>query len=42
VSDAEARAELRAVAGTQLHPDVVDAVLGILDSPEVVESASRD
>ncbi len=42
LSDAEARAELRTVAGTQLHPDVVDAVLGVLDSPEVVESASRD
>ena len=42
LSDAEARAELRTVAGTQLHPDVVDAVLGVLDSPEVVESASQD
>jgi hypothetical protein len=40
LSHAEARAELRAVAGTQLHPEVVDAVLRALDSPGVVESAS--
>jgi hypothetical protein len=39
LSDAEARAELRAVAGTQLHPHVVDALLCALDSPGVVESA---
>ncbi len=40
LSDAEARAELRAVAGTQLHPHVVDALLRALDSPGVVEAAS--
>ena len=39
LSEAEARSELRAVAGTQLHPDVVDAVLRALDLPGVVESA---
>jgi diguanylate cyclase (GGDEF)-like protein len=40
MTDAEARAELRRAAGTQLHPDVVDAVLRALESPGLVESPS--
>jgi diguanylate cyclase (GGDEF)-like protein len=40
LSDAEARAELRAVAGTQLDPEAVETVLRALDAPGVVESAS--
>jgi hypothetical protein len=39
LSDAEARAELRAVAGTQLHPEAVEAVLRALDVPGIATPA---
>jgi diguanylate cyclase (GGDEF)-like protein len=39
LNDRETRDEMRRVAGTQLHPDAVDAVLRALDSPGVLESA---
>jgi polar amino acid transport system substrate-binding protein len=39
LSDAEARAELRAVAGAQLHPEAVEAVLRALDVPGIATPA---
>jgi HD-GYP domain-containing protein (c-di-GMP phosphodiesterase class II) len=41
LGEAEARAELRRGAGTQFDPDVVEALLTIIDEEGVPESVGR-